>query len=271
MSRNKTQALLLEAKAYRDLERYPEALENLHQLVEQDSDNPNYLYLLGSTYLESKNVEFAKKYALLTLEKKTDSKEAFELLGLISEAEKKYEEAEKYYLKSLETDPDFFNARFMLIKLYSNCFFPERLNQYQQGYKEVFKDYSKAVEQCNIALQGYNSQKINKLKKNERLDIGMNYCVIAHHLARAYYKEQKQEETIQALQRAVSIGKDVWGEGVNVFGEYINIFKLYHLLGDKKNAEKYLEIIRSQCSTEQDFQKLKKDITEQAENGDIYL
>lgn len=274
MKQEEIEILLLEARAYRDMRNYADALEDLHQVVNAVPNNVVYTYLLASTYLEAQNTEAARLYADNAIALLANYKEAIELLGLINEAEEKFEEAEACYLKCLEIDPNFDNARFLLVQLYSNRFFSKRLGEYQQGYFEFFNVPEKIVEHATYLLEK-NLIDLDKLTKKRKMELS-KFCLLTFRLLSiALYKLGRYEDCIHCLLRQIefsSIHNKLFpGFFIN---EETNIFKLYHLLGNEEKTKEYIKIFESymnQAGNKKESEEHVQDAIAEADKGLVYL
>lgn len=274
MKKEEIEVLLLEARAYRDMRNYAGALEDLHQIVNAVPDNVVYSYLLASTYLEAQNTVAARLYADKAITIQANYKEAIELLGLINEAEEKFEAAEGCYLKCLEIDPDFDNARFLLVQLYSNYFFPKRIGEYQDGYFEFFNVPEKVVEHATFLLEK-NLVDLDKLTKKKKLELAKFCLLTSRLLSIALYKLGRYEDCIHCLQKDIefssSYNKLFPGFFIN---EETNIFKLYHLLGNEEKKKEYIKIFESymnQAGNKNESEEHVLSSIAEADKGLIYL
>ncbi|WP_367866936.1 tetratricopeptide repeat protein [Pedobacter sp. WC2423] len=274
MKKEEIEVLLLEARAYRDMRNYAGALEDLHQIVNAVTDNVVYTYLLASTYLEAENTEAARLYADKAITIQANYKEAIELLGLINEAEEKFEAAEGCYLKCLEIDPNFDNARFLLVQLYSNYFFPKRLGEYQDGYIEFFNVPEKVAKHATYLLEK-NIVDLDKLTKKKTRELS-KFCLLTFRLLSvALYKLRKYEDCIQCLKKQIEFSslhtKLFPGFFIN---EETNIFKLYHLLGNEEKKKEYIKIFESymnQGGNKKESEEHVLNSIAEADKGLVYL
>ena len=274
MEQEKIDLLLAEAKVYRDNWQFDQAIANLHQIVNNNPQEEKYKYLLASTYLEARNTEAALRYADELLELNTSNKEAYELKGLAYEAEKKYEEAEKNYIKAIQIDPLFINARYNLIQLYSNVFFPNRYTSYEPGYKEIYKDPDFVIKHSNILLEQIQ-KKIDgnkKLSKLEKRDLEIRHGFTSRLLSIALYKKEEYRECINILENSIkhrsSNTKTFPGFFIN---DEINIYKLYYLLNDQIGMNEYGNRMREGYDNEKDYKETIERITEEVQQELVYL
>jgi tetratricopeptide (TPR) repeat protein len=98
--------LLSRAKAFNDLRRYEEALQDLNRALELDPNNTQALGLRGNTYLTMKRYEQALRDLNRALQLDPNNAQTLGLRGDTYRKMKRYEQALQDFTRGLQLDPN---------------------------------------------------------------------------------------------------------------------------------------------------------------------
>ncbi|WP_455970621.1 tetratricopeptide repeat protein [Bacteroides congonensis] len=266
MKKEKMAELYLQAQKYKEMGKYPEALSNLHQIVNAEPGEVQYIYLLAASYFEIHELDSAQQYINQALLINANYKEAIELQGMVDEVEKKYKDAEACYKKCLEIEPDFLNARADLVRLYSNRFLPD---WYQELEPPFFTDIEELVRQANILVRTFDVDKMKKLKKKEKDLVFGTYSRTYRFLEIALVKLKKYKECAFAINQNKQNYIAVFGKikPMQSFNDDLNLLKLYHVLGYKEKETEMKEYIKFHNLSPKDYEEIIAEAIQEAEKG----
>jgi tetratricopeptide (TPR) repeat protein len=220
--------LLVEAKYYRDSRLFPEALATLHQLSNKYPENVSLIYLLASTYYESRSEDEALKYCDMAIEKDENSKEAYELKGILLKRKGEYADSEKNLLKSLALDANMHDARKHLIALY---YF-------------YLKDYPKAEEHCVYMFQHRDPDRDN-MSRRGKIKAFDWILLISNMYRSSLIRQKKYKEAAENLKYKISFGLSITYDPSIYLSDHANLYNLYCISGDEENRKEQYEYLRN--------------------------
>ena len=273
MNQEKIDLLLYEANFYRENGEYEDAISNLHQIVNAIPNELKYIYLLAGAYFEAQNTDGALKYINEILDKDSKYVDAIHLKGLVFEALKKFDDAEKIYLECLEINSDFLDARFDLIQLYSNIFFPERI----PSNKKIFDEPDKVIFHTEFLysyLQGFDMKLYNKKSKLGKFNFSKIFILSNRLMSIALFEKKEYRKCIENITLGINLAEKFDPKNKKPFfiNEKNNLFKLAYLLNDESGMQQYEQRIKEECLLwNADFEENMQLVISEIENGEVHI
>ena len=222
-----------------DIERYEEAIINLHKAIELNTNYEDSYFLIGSCQFELKNYEEGIKYYNKVIELNTNYEDAYYNIGLIKIEQKNYEDAIKYFNKVLELNPNEDGANFNIGYSKINL---EKYDEAIENFDKLIEInnknedfyYLRAICQYNLKIY-YNA--IEDYKKVIELNPNYEEAYFLIGICQLYLEN---ENAIEYFRSFFKINKDNNIYIITIlqnFDEYYNIEKLFKFIVDIKNNE----------------------------------
>lgn len=231
--------------AYDSLMRYDEALNDYHEAIKLEPENPHAYNNIGIVYKERKDYETAVKYFKKAIDNMGNEpyKVFFNNIARCYRRLKKYEEAIKYYDKELEIfggDFDLYDKKagvYVLmdkyqdaIDIYLECLDVEGIDPVDvydnigDIYKDDIKDYNEAIKWYKMAI------KLEPEHRYEYRKIGI-----------AYYKKKKYKTAIKFYKKQLEFDEHAY--------TYVKMGEAYKELHNavkaKENYQKALDLYKN--------------------------
>ncbi|WKC57645.1 lipopolysaccharide assembly protein LapB [Borrelia sp. P9F1] len=217
------EAYKLIAEIYYQLKIYSQAQFFVEKAYKMSNGDTEYKILYANILLKNKRTEQAKKFYTEVLSKQKNNVDALVGLASIFEEEGLLIAAANYYLTVLEYGQTNYSAFERLMDIYEKLDMRDKaqhlINKIRGNFNS-FPDFHKRVAEFYVSTQ--NLGIAEKYAQNYLMLIGTTYkdfgFVDAYRLlALIYLYQSKYEESVDALQRAILVDK--------------NIDELYYLLG----------------------------------------
>lgn len=116
--------------------KFEDAINLLEFETKKNSQDFRAYYLLGTCYLEVKNLDLAEKNLKYSVNLNNKMSSSIHNLGIVLSLRKKFSEATKYFLKALELDPNNIET---LIELGRNYELSKNFIDAEHAYKKAIK------------------------------------------------------------------------------------------------------------------------------------
>lgn len=223
-----------------------EALAILHRLHNEYPNDITYLGLLASTYYDEKEYDIALEYCDKADQIEKNNANTLDLRGLIAYEKGGKRQAEEYYQKALDKDPLLIDCRLKLIDL----LFEE-------------KRYQEVVDECQFVLKNNDPDRNNYTVK-ELTSLFVSYLSrVYHYYWKALVELKQYKEAIPVVHEYIDLRSTTIKDPYFFDREEELLLKLYYLLGDKENTDKYEDRWKNHYSmSDRYINSMKKD-TEQ--------